>query len=270
MKLGFATLGCPDWTLEQIATNAVAMGFDGVELRVKDDGNHFDSRNTEGYGPLRELFDKHGTRVFTLMMYSVFTQDDPKVTKDSHDELMRCIDLAKALGAPFVRAFVGRLQGEDRAVALTRAAEAMKPCIQKAANEGIEVCLETHDDWCDGANLAALTEAIGETAGLGVAWDICNSYWGADRKPAAESFESLKPFIRYCHVKDAVSVDGGGHRYVPVGTGEVPLREAFDCLATLDREIWYSFEHEKKWIPDLPEPEEAFPLYIKNMRDMLG
>ena len=114
MKIAFATLGCPEWDLETIARSAVEMGFDGVELRVKDDGNHFDSRNTDGYGPLRELFDRHGTRVFSLMMYSVFTKEDPAVVAESREELMRCLDLAKALGAPFVRAFVGRLQGQDR------------------------------------------------------------------------------------------------------------------------------------------------------------
>ena len=40
MKLSFATLGCPKWTLEQIAANAKAMGFDGVELRGVDRRAH--------------------------------------------------------------------------------------------------------------------------------------------------------------------------------------------------------------------------------------
>jgi len=37
MKLSFTTLGCPDWSLEQIAKNARAFGFDGVELRTHAD-----------------------------------------------------------------------------------------------------------------------------------------------------------------------------------------------------------------------------------------
>ena len=33
MKLSFTTLGCPAWTVEQIATNAAQMGYDGVDFR---------------------------------------------------------------------------------------------------------------------------------------------------------------------------------------------------------------------------------------------
>ena len=40
MKLGFSTLGCPDWSLGQIASNAKNYGYDGVELRVHQDHNH--------------------------------------------------------------------------------------------------------------------------------------------------------------------------------------------------------------------------------------
>ena len=34
MKLSFSTLGCPEWTLEQIAKTAGALKYDGVELRT--------------------------------------------------------------------------------------------------------------------------------------------------------------------------------------------------------------------------------------------
>ena len=33
MKLAFSTLGCPDWSWEQILKNAKEMGFDGFEIR---------------------------------------------------------------------------------------------------------------------------------------------------------------------------------------------------------------------------------------------
>ncbi|MDQ2801094.1 MAG: sugar phosphate isomerase/epimerase, partial [Armatimonadota bacterium] len=33
MKLSASTLGCPDWTLDQILTRFKAYGYDGVELR---------------------------------------------------------------------------------------------------------------------------------------------------------------------------------------------------------------------------------------------
>ena len=33
MKLAFSTLGCPDWSWEQILKNASEVGFDGFEIR---------------------------------------------------------------------------------------------------------------------------------------------------------------------------------------------------------------------------------------------
>ena len=33
MKLSFTTLGCPDWTLQQIVENAAQMGYDGIDFR---------------------------------------------------------------------------------------------------------------------------------------------------------------------------------------------------------------------------------------------
>jgi len=41
VKTSFTTLGCPGWSLEQIAKNAQAFGYQGVELRTHTDGNHF-------------------------------------------------------------------------------------------------------------------------------------------------------------------------------------------------------------------------------------
>ena len=36
MKIGWSTLGNPDWTIEQIAQAAKEYGYDGVELRILD------------------------------------------------------------------------------------------------------------------------------------------------------------------------------------------------------------------------------------------
>ena len=33
MKIGFSTLGCPDWTLSEILATAKDLGYNGVEIR---------------------------------------------------------------------------------------------------------------------------------------------------------------------------------------------------------------------------------------------
>ena len=36
MKLGFSTLGCPDWTFDQVLDNARDMGYQAIEVRGID------------------------------------------------------------------------------------------------------------------------------------------------------------------------------------------------------------------------------------------
>src|SRR6185436_8883971 len=89
MKLSFSTLGCPDWSLEQIATHAKEFGYDGIELRTHSDGNHFspDATSEEAIR-VSQLFRDHGVPVISLMGYCRFAfSDDAEVAKNQ--ELMR-------------------------------------------------------------------------------------------------------------------------------------------------------------------------------------
>ena len=36
MKLAFTTLGCPDWTFDQIINEAQRLGFEAIEIRGVD------------------------------------------------------------------------------------------------------------------------------------------------------------------------------------------------------------------------------------------
>lgn len=267
MKLAFTTLGCPDWSLEQIAEFAGANGFEGVELRTSPDGNHLsDEAPVEEATRIGELFRGNGTRVFSLMAYSRFSATEKDELVANQAKLLHVLDLAKAAGADFVRTFAGRF-GEDksREQAIADAAEYIAPCAAKAREIGVELGVETHDDWCDASNIRALQKAVG--GGLGAVWDFANAV-NATGKSAQEQFDDLGDTILYCHVKDTVTGEDGKHTYVPVGRGEMPVREVVDSLAKNNLDLYMSFEHEKKWHPELPEPEEAFPAYAEYMKSL--
>ena len=77
MKLGFTTLGCPDWTVQEIATRAAELGFDGVELRTHDDGNHLSpDAPRERAAEVKRIFEDAGSRVFSLMAVPRFAVSD--------------------------------------------------------------------------------------------------------------------------------------------------------------------------------------------------
>jgi sugar phosphate isomerase/epimerase len=267
MKLAFTTLGCPAWSLKHIAEFAGANGFEGVELRTSPDGNHLhDEARVDEAKWVRELFTGQGTSVFSLMAYTRFGSTDKKDLVANQKRLMHVLDLAQAAGAGFVRTFAGSFGGEkEREQAIADAAEYIAPCAAKAREIGVKLGVETHDDWCDASNIRALQDAVG--GGLGAVWDFANAV-NATGKGAQEQFDDLGDTILYCHVKDTVTGDDGKHKYVPVGDGEMPVRDVAEILAKNDLDLYLSFEHEKKWHPELPEPEEAFPAYAEFMRGL--
>jgi len=59
-------------------------------------------------------------------------------------------------------------------------------------------------------------------------------------------------------------------RYVLLGTGEVPVKEQVRVLAGAGYKGYYCFEWEKKWHPEIEEPEVAFPQYAKTMAEYLS
>lgn len=268
MKLAFSTLGCPDWTLEQIAEFAGASGFDGVELRTHDDGRHLSPKvSVRQAAKVGRLFASRGTRVFSLSSYTRFDSSDPRELAANRDMLLKVMDLAKAAGADFVRTFAGEFGNrKSREQAVLDAAEYLAPCGARGREIGVTPGVETHDDWCDPANVRALQEKVG--GGLGMVWDFPNAF-ALTGKGAREQFRGLQGTILYCHVKDWVKGPDGKHRYVPVGSGQVPVREAVQVLKENALDLFLCFEHEKMWNPELPEPEEALPGYVAFMRTIL-
>ena len=68
----------------------------------------------------------------------------------------------------------------------------------------------------------------------------------------------LGRYIRHTHLKDSVpAATEGGRRYVLTGTGEVPVRRQIEALVKTGYRGVYSFEWEKRWHPEIAEPEVA-------------
>jgi len=102
-----------------------------------------------------------------------------------------------------------------------------------------------------------------------VLWDLHHPY-RTNGEPAAFTYANLGPFTVSTHVKDSVPLPGGGHQYVLLGEGDVPLKEMLDLLVAGGYKGYAILEWEKRWIPSLLEPEVAFPQYVAKMREWLG
>ena len=118
-----------------------------------------------------------------------------------------------------------------------------------------------------GNDCRLLLESIPDPA-FGAIWDMGHTFRIGGEAPQ-ETFAGLKGRVGYTHIKDAVYDPGhplameDGWHYVNPGAGSLPLAESIGLLKSSGYDGWLQFEHEKRWHPNLPEPEEIFPVFAK-------
>jgi sugar phosphate isomerase/epimerase len=256
MKLCFSTLGCPDWTLEQIAENGACYGFGGVELRLHQDGRHVDtSFDTQKRADTRRLFAEHKLEIAALSGYTRFDADDPDELSANGEALLQNAQLCHDLNAPYLRTFLGAngINGKGT--------EALRRYCDKVQGLGVTVLVEIHVGMGlpTGKDAAGLIKAVGG-AGLRVLWDIHHSLTSGES--AADTWDAVGAHIRHIHMKDAC-VD---HKPCLPGKGVLPLGDVLQVLQNAGFGGYLSFEWEKTWLPELEAPETSFPLYIDYMK----
>ena len=267
MKLGVTTLGCPTWTLDEILARLPGWGYDGVELRGL--GPDLDLTQSPHFATpaaiqkSRGLFANAGLELCALDTSCTLSEADPASRAQQLDDGRRGIDLAAALGIPFVRVFGGG-DGQDRVEAARRVADALDTLGDYAASAGsVAVTLETHDAFSTGRQAAeALVQVTSPAAGA--LWDLHHPY--RQGESPAETFAALAPYLRTTHVKD--SLPGG--TYCLLGDGDVPIPEMLGLLAGGGYDGWITLEWEKRWIPALLDPDIAFPQYAAKLREYLA
>jgi len=267
VKLAFTTLGCPDWDLDTIIARAVEYGFDGVDFR-----------GCAGEMDLWELpefssaLDRTAQRLRGAGLAVPCVSSSARLLVDSEDEkaesrrnLVEFARIGAGLGAGGVRVFGGHNRDRSDEEALTEAVDRLDEMARTVGESGVAVLVETHDSWIATARLRELLAAAREP-NVGAIWDI-NHPFRACRERPEESWAGLGAWVRYVHVKDT-GERGGTNRPVLLGEGSVPVRETIRLLQREGYAGWYAFEWEKKWHPDIEEPEVAFPHYVRFMRGL--
>ena len=266
MKIGFSTLGCPRWDLDTICRKAREYGFDGFDLRGLQDAMDITTLpafNLDLAATARRIGDA-GLQVSGVS--SSIRLCDASCRDANLEEARRTIPVAAGLGAQFVRLFGGGDPAKTSRHDLVKfGADCMNAILALNGASQVKWLLETHDAWIASSHLLMLLNSL-PTNAVGVLWDMAHTPCYAEEKPE-QAMAAFGSRVTYTHVKDAVRDPAAGDphhawRYVTPGTGEVPLAESIRLLKHAGYNGWLVFEHEKRWIPDLPEPEEIFPKYV--------
>jgi len=273
MKLAFMTLGCPNWDLDTICARGREYGFDGVDFRGYLDTLDITTHSffTTGVAATRRKLDEAGLAISAIS--SSITVCVQEKMADNLDEARRTIGVARDLGAVNVRIFGG---GDMATHSREELAKVGRECIEKIlALDGakdLHWLFETHDLWIKARDCQVLLDSIPDPA-FGALWDMGHTFRVGGEQPL-ETFTALRGRVGYTHVKDAVydpkhpQAMDDGWRYVSPGAGQLPLAESIGILKKNGYDGWLQFEHEKRWIPNLPEPEVIFPAFVKWARTL--
>lgn len=273
MKLSFSTLGCPNWTFEEILRNGPALGFQGVTFRALGGEPDltkvpvFEASRRKKTRALLRKSDLEPNMLATSARMLAANPDDVELSLLSAE---MHIDLAADIGCPFIRVFGGQIAaGVSHAAAVHWTAQRLRRLGNRAQNCGVTVLLETHDDCVDPVYVRRVMQATDHPS-VGVLWDIGEQFRIIGRS-AAETWKLIGPWTRACDLKDSVEDFSTkyGYRHVKLGEGDLPLFETLQHLVQQSYDGWLTFEWEKRWHPDIAEPEEAFPDFVDTIRHSL-
>ncbi|MFR0352733.1 sugar phosphate isomerase/epimerase family protein [Streptomyces sediminimaris] len=252
MRLAFSTLGVPGLPVADVIGLAATHGYHGVELRA-----HPEEPVHPGLGPSRRAdvaseFKAGGVELLGLAGYARVAApgDDGPVI----DEIRDLLQLARDLGAPYVRVFPGAGSEQTPERADAAAARRLGTAAEHAADLGVRILLETHDSHRTGADAIRVLGRVGHRH-VGALWDVMHTWLGGEQP--SESYAALSPYLGYVQVKDIASPDDTTP--LALGAGVLPLTECVEVLSRNGWDGWLCWEYEKRWY------EDAAPL-----QDLLG
>ncbi|HEY0896124.1 MAG TPA: sugar phosphate isomerase/epimerase family protein [Sphingobacteriaceae bacterium] len=270
-KLAFSSLGCPDWSLQQMVGFAVAHGYQGLELRGLS--REMDLTRCPEFSTPQQMKDTlrlmkdSGLQFVGLGSSANLHIAGPAERKKNLDEGRRFLDLAGAIGCPYVRVFPNNFpKDQDKNQTMELITEGLLELAEHAKGAQTTVLLETHGDLVHSGDLLTVMQGAGHP-NAGLVWDISNM-WTVTREKPSEVYRKLRKYIRHTHVKDARIVDGKPS-YTLLGEGEVPVASAITELVRGGYNGYFSFEWEKLWHPELAAPEIAMAHFPKAFRTIL-
>ena len=269
MKLAFTTLACPNWTMEQAAQAGRAAGYEGIEIRLLDGNVVGPDLPAAERRRIREVCAAEGLALVCLDTSVRIAQTEEQARQQQIRDGEAMLELAADIGAPMIRVFAGPPEGASVDDAIAGAAACLAPLAQRAEALGLAVTLETHDAFCDSSTVARVLEQVPSPA-AGVLWDLLHPYRIGES--IQTTLDRVRSRLMHVHIKDGQPPAGGGSSWdlTLLGEGQVPTADILRALHQSGYDGWLAVEWEKKWHPELAEPEVALPQHIGVLRSYLA
>jgi len=234
-----------EMSLPDFIRTCAELGLDGVELT----GYYFPDTNRATLNSLKRLCFRMGLQVSGTAMRNQFTLPDAEQRKAEVEKVKQWIDIAVALGAPFLRVFADRVpEGVPEATALEWALDCLPQLLPCAKAKGVTIALKNHGVFTATAeNTLRFAHAL-KSDYFGLLLDCANF---ADQHYL--QIELLAPY--------AVNVHAKTHFRTPQGTYvELDYEHIFAILRQAGYRGYLSIEYEYT-----EPPAHAIPRFAKKL-----
>jgi sugar phosphate isomerase/epimerase len=269
MRLAFSTLACPNWSMEQVIAAARQYGYEGLELRLIDGEVITPALDQATRDQVKRQCREAGLPIICLDTSVRVAQPDAGARQAQINDGMAMLELAAAWESPLIRVFGGAPQGSSDADAFAGAADCLSQLAARGKELGVAVALETHDVFSAGAKVAQVLAQVPNT-NAGALWDTLHPYRMGET--AEQTLGLIGDRLLHVHVKDGRRPADGGPNWdlTLLGEGDVPMQDILARLRAAGYDGWLAVEWEKKWHPEIAEPEVALPQHADLLRAYLA
>jgi len=271
MKLAFSTLGCPEWSWEDILSTAKDFGFNGLEVRGIEH---------EIYTPLSRPF-LYTNKAETLKTLDRLKLEIPCLStacylydKTNYSNMIKegeeYIDLANSINTPFVRVLGDKSPEPNLKIDIDDefVIENLRYLAAYAAKKNVKIIIETNGVYADSKRIAKIVNKAA-MPNIGILWDVHHPYRYFSEMPM-DTYNNIGEMLSFVHVKDSIINADGSIKYKMMGSGDVPVVDTISILKKYNYTGYISLEWVKRWYLDLEEPGVAFMQFVEFMKRQLG
>jgi sugar phosphate isomerase/epimerase len=266
-RLAFSTVAVPDQTLGRIAEEAARWGYQGLELRTSGFGSREFACDPALTDPakLRDVLDEHGLHAACIATGVGFDEPirPPVIGRinDNERSIRRAkagIEIAQALGTPYVRVFGFDIGRENRHRGTSRIVERLNLAADAARHTCVKLVVENAGSFNTSADLLDLIDRARNPL-IGAEYSIATAAKAGEDPVSGAAALGHRLWI--AKIKDLTA---DGTPCLP-GDGVLPCRELVELLASSGWSGWLVFEYDAAWIPGIASAERVLPEAAKRI-----
>ena len=267
MKLSFSTLGSPNYNMDQIIGIAAENNYQGIEIRAVSGTTDIHCLDEFKGGGLLETAKKIKSAGLEVACLGTGVRFNKACKEDQANNLELAkisIEIAKTLDCRYIRVFGGpMIPTQSYTESMKWLWEGNSKLCELAKSMDALPLIETHDDFSTGARINDLIGGLSPGSEIGLCWDILHPLRFGEA--INDTYAAMKDRIYHVHIKDSTEFSDKGFDFELVGEGKVPVADCIALLKSGGYDGYLSFEWEKLWHPEIPEPEVAIPHFAKNI-----